>query len=768
MVVSVIVDRKSFSVNQSYDYNIASYLEPVIQKGMRVIVDFANKKLVGYVVDIKVDSEFSKLKTIYQVLDVKPCLTEELLSLAYKMHKYYFCLYVTALETMIPQALRGKYDTVIKALDIERLPFDLRLMFNKNNEYVLEKKNQTSLPVFFKLAAENIVTIEQRVQSAGKMKLDTYLLLGNYTKLSNLQQEIVDEFKVDNCIKKSLLVKKYSQTRIATLIKNKILLEDKVVVNRLQSRDYNDKKIVLNEEQLAVCNEIKLNEFKTYLLHGVTGSGKTEIYLEMIEKVIADGKEAIMLVPEISLTPQIIARFKGRFKDSVAVYHSGLSIGEKYDEWRKIINKEVKIVVGARSAVFAHFENLGIIIIDEEHESSYKQDNEPRYDAKIIARIRAKKHNAPVILGSATPSAISYYKALNNTYKLLTITKRANQNDLPYLHIVNMANELKSGNKNMFSRVFKDAIEETLSRDEQIIILLNRRGFSNFVMCRECGEVIKCPHCDVTMTYHKKDDSLKCHYCGHTTKNVKVCPSCKSVNIRYVGYGTQKVVETLNQLFPNESILRMDVDTTSKKGGHEQILERFKNRESRILVGTQMIAKGLDFEFVTLVGILNADISLRSTAYDAKERCYQLITQVAGRAGRHKLRGKVIVQAYDTENYAIRLAQSNSYLKFYEEEIKLRNLANNPPFTNLITILVSSNTYESSLNYAKKIKYYISSKTDVRILGPAEAEILMIKDLYRFKLTVKYSKNSELEEALEYIFLKTQEQKGISISIVRD
>ncbi|MFI3330079.1 MAG: primosomal protein N', partial [bacterium] len=460
-------------------------------------------------------------------------------------------------------------------------------------------------------------------------------------------------------------------------------------------------------------------------------------------------------------------RVHGRFKDNVALYHSGLSSGEKYDQYRRVINKEVKIVVGARSAVFTPFTNLGIIIIDEEHESSYKQDIDPRYDARIIARIRAKKHNCPVLLGSATPELSSFYKAEEGTYKLLELKQRANKQKLPNLKVVNMLDELKKGNRNLLSSLLQSKIQERIQRDEQTIILLNRRGYSSFITCRDCDESVGCHHCDVNLTYHKSNDTLRCHHCGFSQKNIKACPSCNSVNIRYVGVGTQQVVESLQEIFPNENILRMDVDTTTKKNSHEEILNTFKNRESRILVGTQMIAKGLDFPYVTLVGILSADISLKSSSYDANEKCFQLITQVAGRAGRHHLDGEVVVQAYETESYAIELAKTQDYHAFYKKDLTIRRLSNNPPFSDMITIIISSKNQRKSHQYADMVKNYLLSNTSVKVLGPAEDEILYLNDQFRYKLVIKYSKDKMLASALENIYIKTQTNNEVTISINR-
>lgn len=766
MVLEIVVDRKALSVNRPFDYAVPKHLEEVVALGMRVIVNFANKNIIGYVVNIKDSSEHNKLKEIIGILDIIPCFTEELLSLANNMHKYYFCLYVKALETMIPAALRGSYKTIVYKTK-EELPKEIDALFKKD-ELVLESKYNEHFKTILKLVKENKLILEQVVSNKVNIKEKSVISLNEYNiKLNNSQLEIVEYFNTNKQVDKSVLQDIFSVSRVKLLIDKGVLKEEKEEVNRLTIKDHDDKVVELNKEQNEVVDAIKLNSYETYLLHGVTGSGKTEVYLNLIEQVVKQGKEAIMLVPEISLTPQMIERVHGRFKDDVALYHSGLSIGEKYDQYRKIINKEVKIVVGARSAVFTPFSNLGIVIIDEEHESSYKQDVDPRYDARIIARIRAKKHNCPVLLGSATPDIASFYKAQEGTYKLLELKQRANKQMLPKLRVINMLDELKKGNRNLLSNLLKDKIQERIDRNEQTIILLNRRGYSSFITCRDCDESVTCQHCDVSLTYHKSNDTLRCHHCGYSQKNIKSCPSCGSINIRYVGVGTQQVVESLQELFPNENILRMDIDTTSKKNSHEEILTVFKNRESKILVGTQMIAKGLDFPYVTLVGILSADISLKSASFDANEKCFQLITQVAGRAGRHHLDGEVIVQAYDTESYAIELAKTQDYNAFYKRDLTIRKLSNNPPFCDMITIMVSSKNQRQSNQYANMIKQYLLDNTSVKVIGPAEDEILYLNDHFRYKLVIKYTKDSKLSSALENIYLKTQLNKEITISINR-
>ena len=409
-----------------------------------------------------------------------------------------------------------------------------------------------------------------------------------------------------------------------------------------------------------------------FLLYGVTGSGKTEIYLQSIQRVLEDGREGIVLVPEISLTPQMVNRFKGRFGDQVAVLHSGLSVGEKYDEWRKIQRKEVKVVVGARSAVFAPFENLGIIIIDEEHETSYKQEDNPRYHARDVAIERAKKHQCPVVLGSATPSLESFARAEKRVYHLLTLSKRMNDQNLPDVKIVDMREELREGNRSMFSRELFEKLQDRLMKKEQTVLFLNKRGHSSFVMCRDCGYVVQCPNCDISLTYHRYNQQMKCHYCGYESVVPTTCPECTSDHIRYFGTGTQKVEEELGKIFPEAKVIRMDVDTTSRKGSHEKLLTEFHEGQADILLGTQMIAKGFDFPNITLVGVLSADTMLHLPDFRSSEKTFQLLTQVSGRAGRHELAGEVVIQTYSPEHYSIELAGQQDFDLFYQKEMMVQ------------------------------------------------------------------------------------------------
>ena len=773
MIASVVVDCKIDTVNRTFDYLVPPCFLDSIQVGQRVYVPFGRQNLLGIVVELKDKSELEDLKEIYDILDLVPCLNEELIMLAKNMHEYYFSLYITCLLTMIPQALRVNYDKVFITDDVESLPFDIKGLF-KNNRFIYEAKYKEYLPKLQKLVKDDKIRLLNVISDKANVKEENYLKLNleHNAKLNDKQQEIVNYVKeYDRPISRSDLINIFSVGRVNTLIDKNVLIQYKQEVIRHfdEGKVYQDKLIELNEMQKNVYENIKSNydSFNTILLHGITGSGKTEIYLKCIEDVVAKGKTAIMLVPEISLTPQIVARFKARFKDNVAVLHSRLSIGEKYDEWRRVIKKEVQIVVGARSAIFAPLENIGIVIIDEEHEASYIQDNMPKYDARMIARIRARNNNAICLLGSATPSIESYYKAEQGVYKLLELTERANKKNHPAIKIIDMANEIKTGNYSLFSRELKKQIIDRLNKKEQIILLMNRRGYSSFVMCRECSNVIKCPHCEVSLTYHKIGDKLKCHYCGYEIDNVTNCPSCGSKKIRFVGGGTQKVVEAINTEFPNAKVLRMDMDNTKNKGGHEKIINSFMNEEADILVGTQMVAKGLDFPKVSLVGILNSDLALKYPSYTSPATAYNLFVQVAGRAGRHDTDGLVILQAYDVNHYALLNASSGTYKKFYHEELTYRKLASYPPIKKVIEIKVVGKEYEKTFDEAMKIVNYIKSKSNVMVLGPAEDFIVKINDLYNFKITIKYDNDKMINDVISNVYVKYESDKNYKIYISR-
>ena len=701
MVAKVLVEISNINIDKTFNYIIPDIFIDKIKVGIRVKVEFVNKIIEGFVIEIIDNNDTNyDLKEIISIVDEEPILNDELIKLGKFMSKKYFSTLISCYQTMLPKALKAKNNSTINKKIIKEVK--LSPEYEKIN---IEKLNDTQKKIINTLIEKNSSQIE--------------------------------------------VLNKISSSSVKTLIKKGILVVEEKEKYRLNI-NYNKerKNIILSEDQERAKKEILSNigDQVTFLLHGVTGSGKTIVYMEIIEEMLKLGKDSIFLVPEISLTPQIVDQFKNRFGDLVAVLHSRLSEGEKYDEYRKISTGKVHIVVGARSAVFAPFKNIGLIIIDEEHTSTYKQDNNPKYSAIEIAQKRAEKHNSIVILGSATPSLESYAKSLKKVYKLIELPKRINNNKLPSVDIINMNDEYRKGG--IFSKKLIIEIENTLNKNEQVILLLNRRGYSSFVTCSNCGFAVKCPHCDITLTYHKTSNMLRCHYCGYATKNIEICPSCKEKSMKNLGVGTEKVEDELNKLF-NSRILRMDLDTTTKKGSHEKMIKDFQEHKYDILLGTQMIAKGLNFSDVTLVGIINADTSLLIPNYRSSEYTFQLLMQTAGRSGRGEKEGKVIIQTFNPNHYAINLAQKHDYIDFFYKEMSIRRKLSYPPYYYLSYIKIISKDYNLASVESKKIgAYLLNNLNDCNVLGPSPCSIFKLNGLYRFGIVIKYKKSNNLYEIL--------------------
>ncbi|MCI5703403.1 MAG: primosomal protein N' [Erysipelotrichaceae bacterium] len=709
MIVEVLVEIKAWKIDKTFSYHVPSALEKEIAIGKRVLVPFQKRELEGFIINI-LDEVAYETKDIIKVIDENPVLNEELLELGKYISKKTLCNLISAYETMLPVALKAKNGTTIN------------------------KRYQTYLEV-------NSIDI----------------------KLTPKQLEIVELIKKQGRVLKSSI----KSSVVSTLIKKNVLKEVSEEVYRLNNeKKVVDQKINLTSEQELVFNKIKesVNQFQPFLLFGVTGSGKTLVYIKIIEYVLHFNKEVIVLVPEISLTPQIVSRFKKKFGNLIAILHSGLSAGEKYDEWRKIERGEVKIVIGARSAIFAPFKNLGLIVIDEEHSDSYKQENNPKYSTIDIALWRAKYHNCCVVLGSATPSIESYVRAKNNIYTLLEMKNRYN-NNFPDIHLINMRDSIKNGYKIISKELF-DAINLRLERHEQTIILLNRRGYATNITCHDCGYVVKCKYCDIPLTYHKSSNTLRCHYCGYALPLVKTCPVCKSKNIDYFGLGTQRLEEELNRMF-KARIVRMDVDTTSKKGAHEKIIKDFLEQKYDILLGTQMIAKGLDFPNVTLVGVINGDATLNMPDFRSGERTFQLLNQIAGRSGRATKKGEVFIQAFNTDHYSIVLATKNDYETFAKEELLIRKMLKYPPFYNLLIIKVLGKNEENVISECNKCIAYLNSniKENVYILGPAPAYIPKINNIYYYQITLKYKNTKDIIKEMHYLNKIYSNNKLVKIEI---
>ncbi|MFR8146265.1 MAG: primosomal protein N' [Clostridia bacterium] len=716
MIAEIIIDSNVKTLNKTFDYNIPKEMESNISIGSRVLIPFGKSKRLeeGFVTNIKESTEY-EVKDIAKI-ELQSLTTEKIL-LSKWMAKKYFSNISECMNLMLKPGTTTK-NFANRAKDKTGIFVSLALEKEKVQEYILNNK----------------------IKSEKQRRILNYLIENDKI----MQPELIEKTETSRAI-------------IKTLEKNGIikLQEEKVIRNPLENKDIKQtNKLKFTEEQeeayTKVSNAIEKQEYKKYLLYGVTGSGKTEIYLQLIEKVIREGKSAIMLVPEISLTPQMINRFIERFgKDIIAVLHSKLSVGERYDSWERIENGEARIVIGARSAIFAPVCNLGIIIIDEEHDSSYKSEMAPRYNAKEVATKIAKYNNIPLLLGSATPDIVTFYKTQNEDIELLKLSKRANNSNLPNVEVVDLKQELANGNRTMISVKLYKLIQENLKNKKQTILFLNRRGFSTFIMCRDCGYVAKCKNCNISLTYHKKEEKLKCHYCGYEEEVHKICPECGSKKIKYFGTGTQKLELEINKIFPTASTIRMDIDTVTKKNSHEEILEKFNKDKIDILIGTQMIVKGHHFPNVTLVGVVSADGSLNIDDYRASERTFDILVQVAGRAGRENLQGNVIIQTYNPDNYSIQYAKKQNYDEFYNVEIKLRNQLRYPPFCDIIMFGISGEVEEKVSKTAEMLYKNLKEKIEkeeiiANVLKPLPAPIDKIKNRYRWRIIIKAKVNDKL------------------------
>ncbi|EJL21617.1 primosomal protein N' [Brevibacillus sp. BC25] len=783
MIAQIIVDVPVNRTNRPFDYHVPPWLRPLIRIGSRVVVPFGPRQLQGYVIGIVEDDEAipdrSRLKDVVQVQDDTPPLTLELLKMSEWMSKQYLCPWVTAVQAMLPAVLKGKSEKWLTATDA----LDEEVCGRSGLLWELFRKRQLPLTEVEKQFAEEYLLVPGWIQSG--LLATEYQVRDKITrKQQSFVRSLLDEGKLEEAIS-SLPARAEQMRRVLQLMlmhKEQSLsvqmLRDEYGITRsplksLESKGwiaieqvevYRDpyanrrfqekQKPVFTPVQEAVLTpilqSIESGTYASYLLHGVTGSGKTEVYLEAIERTLEKGREAIFLVPEISLTPQMVERFKARFGADVAVLHSALSQGERYDEWRKIIRNQVKVVVGARSAIFAPFRNVGLIVIDEEHESSYKQEETPRYHAREVALWRAKENQGVLVMGSATPALETYALATRGRYELLRMPERVGNRPMPEVHVVDMREELQAQNRSMFSRKLHEMIADRLAKEEQMVIFLNRRGFSTFVMCRSCGYTMRCIHCDISLTYHKTNHTARCHYCGYTIAQPKHCPECQSEHIRFFGTGTQKVEAELAKLFPGIRVIRMDVDTTSRKGSHEELLNKFRSGQGDVLLGTQMIAKGLDFPRVTLAGIIAADTSLHLPDFRAAEKTFQLLTQVGGRAGRHELDGDVVIQTYTPEHYSIIHATKHDYPAFYQDEMMHRRRTGYPPYFRLVLITFSHEDVPVVIRGAHTMADYLRQRLaqTTILLGPVASPIARVKDRFRFQIMLKYRDEPQLSALL--------------------
>ena len=724
MVAEVIIDTSVKSLNKTFDYEIPTDLSDKVIVGSRVFVPFGNQKNLeeGIVVKIKEMSEY-KVKEIKGLQ--KEQIKSEYISLAKWMSYRYFCNIAECLKLMLPPGRTTK--DITKRVNEKTVNcFEI----NKSEDEIKE-------------ALDNNL-----IRSEKQKNVLEYLLNNGKSTMSDIQLFNDASLAVVN----SLVKKGFVRKEIEKVSRNPFV--HKIGVKSVDLE-------LTNEQQLAY-NSIKNSG--EYLLYGITGSGKTEIYLQLIEKMLKQGKSSIMLVPEISLTPQTIDRFIARFgEEEIAVLHSKLSTGERFDEWNKIKDGKAKIIIGARSAIFAPAQNLGLIVIDEEHDESYQSEASPRYDSIEVAEYLCNKFNIPLVLGSATPSMREFYKAKMGKINLLTLSQRANNSTLPKVEIVDLRDELANGNKTMISCKLQEEIKKNIETKKQTILYFNRRGFSSFLMCQDCGHTFKCDRCDITLTYHKVENKLKCHYCGEEYQIPKECPQCGSKNIKYIGAGTQKLEEEIKEMFPMASTIRMDIDTVSKKNSHEIILDKFRQENINILIGTQMVVKGHHFPNVTLVGAIFADTSLNIGDFRANERTFQTLTQVAGRAGRGNDEGRVIIQTFNPENYAIQYSKTQNYDLFYSTEIGIRKQLKYPPFCDIIAIALTGNNEKNLVTFSKNIHMYlrdrvIKEKFGVLLYSPVQCPIYKIKDKYRMRILIKCLYDDRMHKLLNDMLEKFEKE----------
>lgn len=802
MIAKVMLTNAGYALSREFDYLIPEALADKAVPGMRVIVPFGvrNSSSEAVIVRLSETSEHGRLKPISKLIGDEPALSKEQIDLCLWMQRKYLCSFSQSYKMVRPPRMSAKIRLWVVLRDdfdnnefkptptqnkiLEELKIrDGAVDYNELSECIGARGLKNAV---YSLSDEGVVELCENIRDSVRIK---------YVRKAKLECSIDDGYAIaDELFSRRahvqanmlLMLCDSGDMTCADLVAasdgnyaslNSLcdkgvvsVYNEQIVREAYDSEKYGtSQKYVPTDEQMPIIEYLngltERGEYEKILLRGVTGSGKTEVFLQAIEHCIGLGKNAIMLVPEISLTPQMVERFVSRFGNRVAVMHSGLSLGERFDQWSRIKSGDVSVVVGARSAIFAPLENIGIIILDEQHESSYKSDISPRYHAADVAEKRGKTYGAPVLLASATPDVSTYYKAVTGEITLFEMHKRYNENAMPKARIVDMRSELFDlHNNSPISIRLQEEMRLNLERGEKTVLFLNRRGYNTFVSCRECGAVMECENCSIAMTYHKNTDKLVCHYCGQTVDNVKVCPECGSKYVRFFGTGTQKIEDDIKNMFPDARVLRMDFDTTSQKGGHEQILDRFKRGEADILLGTQMVTKGLDFPDVTLVGVLAADTSLNVDDFRAGEKCFSLITQVCGRAGRGEKEGRAVIQTYQPQNRTINFAKEQNYVEFYQNEIIYRKRMNYPPFCDIICILLSGENEEEVAAEIENIGFLLEKEKEnnsniLKILGPGPAPISRIKNKFRYRVMLKVKQKELILPMLSKIYEEHENMK---------
>lgn len=744
MFARVLVDIKAKELNRLFDYIVPEQEKSDIKKGMRVIVPFGEQKRLGFVIDLVDESELAT-REIIEILDIIPTISNESFKYIEFLNKTNLTLYINVLETILAKELFVDYEQYLIVNDSKALPDKIKTLFNNKNKVLINNKIKEEKRLITKLLNNNTISLKREYKNKAKKKTVRVI---NYNKINhtysryNNYLDLISFVKENNNLTLTEITEHgFSPSSVNTLIKNNVFNTENIVVER--TVDFIETNKVpnhqLNSEQSNAYNQIKstFNKNKIHLLFGITGSGKTEVYMHLIDEMLKQNKKVLYLVPEITLVAPTVRYLKSRFNEEITHYNSNLSKGQRYDAWHKIIEDEAKIVVGTRSSVFLPINDLGIIIVDEEHDSSYNQEDRVQYNLIDILKIKSKHHNIPIVLGSATPKVSSMYYAKNGKYNLLELTKRATNAPLPKISFIDMKEELMNGNIEIFSKKLKQKIKDRLSKNEQTILLYNRKGYASFLLCRNCGHVPKCPNCDISLTYFKDNNELVCSYCKHKEQRMSTCDSCGSNKIGEVGLGVEQVFEKVKKTFKEANVLLMDAKSTSKKGSHEKLWLDFKDHKYDILVGTQMVSKGLDFPNVTLVGILMADLELKVPNYLATELTYNLLTQMVGRSGRNSY-GEAIIQGYDLNNFAIS-SVDKSYYDFYNQAIYYREVSKYEPFYQMVQILITNKSYLKAYQDALNIKKILERNKNI-VLGPTEPIIKYIKNEYRFVITIKAKK----------------------------
>lgn len=721
MIAEVIVDVLSSEVDRVFDYNIPSSFD-YLTAGYRVLVPFGNRKIEGYIISIKstTDCPEDKLKSIISVCDAKPLILPEIIELIKYMKEKLYLRLIDGIRLSVPSQVRNGVDYKVEKI------------------VTLNDENASKFLTTISKRQKNIPLLIEYLRSIGKAK---------YSDISS----------------------KFGANNVKILLENDVIKAQENRINRLSIGDKKENSITLTKLQKSCVKDICASTDKPIVLFGVTGSGKTEVYMHVIDKMLSEGKTALMLVPEISLTPQMVRVFSDRFGKNVAVLHSALSVGEKHDEWFRIYDGEAKIVVGARSAIFAPMQNIGVIIIDEEHDGSYVSDSNPRYFTHDIAEFRAKYNKCPLCLGSATPSIETFYKTQIGKYNLTQMPVRVNQKPMPKIEIVDMKQEFRNGNNTMLSTTLLSKLDSVINNNNQAILFINRRGFSSYLMCRECSYIPKCTECDANLVYHKDENVLKCHYCGKKFKVLTKCPDCGSDSIKLGATGTQQIVELIHEHFPNVNVFRLDNDSVKTKNSYSEILTNFGKTKPAILVGTQMVTKGHDFPKVTLVGIVDADISLFNYSYKANETTFQLMTQVSGRAGRSETAGEVVLQTYVPKNPVYLTSANYDYFKFYDKEINLRETTKFPPFAKIVRILITSEFDDIAKDLTHKLMLNLK---DFRIkygkqfffLEGMKSPVNKIKNKHRYQIVLRFDTKIE-DDVIKEIYSLLDEMKNNKVSV---